>query len=204
MRIIIVILFLIPFISGVCEEGQIDINSASATELDNIIHVGTKVAEYMIEARPFHSFDDLTQVKWLGVRTTFIEDIKAEGLACIKDEKEKEEEETNNKDDDEETSKEKDENSEDENEEENEENDYYEKLLFEEDEEDGKETIEEKKQIIIENEVIDLSPQNIKSENYTENLSKEDYAKYGLGLFCVFLFGLFGIKNFKIRKNEFR
>jgi hypothetical protein len=49
-----------------------------------------------------------------------------------------------------------------------------------------------------------VASQNIKSEDYKKSLSKENYAKYGLGLFCVFLCSLFAIKKIRIRKNEFR
>lgn len=84
-------------------------------------------------------------------------------------------------------------------------------------EEDTENKKQEKKEIIetkqpeikkeptkIENKIINLSPQNIKSKDYNENLSKKDYAKYGLSLFCILLFGLFTIKKTRLRKNEFR
>lgn len=38
-----------------CEEGQIDINSASLSELDEIINIGLTRADLIIKARPFES-----------------------------------------------------------------------------------------------------------------------------------------------------
>jgi competence ComEA-like helix-hairpin-helix protein len=184
-KFILIFIFLIPFISAVCEDGQININSASAVELEDITGVGPKVAGYIIEGRPFDSIDDLIDVKWIGPAT--LEKIKIEDLACVSGEQTEQEEEI-----------------------EEVEEPVEEEEPIEEEKMDVIEPLEieiiqkEKTPIKIENEVIDLSPQNIKSEDYNESLSKEDYAKYGLGLFCVLLFGLFVFKKNQTRKNEFR
>ncbi len=52
------IIFLVLMITNVhanCEEGQIDINSASLSELDEIINIGLTRADLIIKARPFES-----------------------------------------------------------------------------------------------------------------------------------------------------
>ena len=51
---------------------------------------------------------------------------------------------------------------------------------------------------------INLNPQVIKSENDNENLSKSNYAVYGLVFFCVLLVALFILRKNKHNKNEFR
>ena len=68
-------------ISALCEEGQIDINSASAKELDKIIWVGNATAEKIIVNRPFSSVDELTKVS--GIGDIKLADIKSQGLACV-------------------------------------------------------------------------------------------------------------------------
>ncbi len=177
-KIVLIFIFLIiPFISAVCEEGQIDINSASAIELDKIKWVGESTAQNIINTRPFSSVEDLIKVAYIG--DTKLTAIKEQGLACVDDgqiEQVEEVVETIEKED--------------------------EKI---DDVIEITEVIEVKKTPIkIENDLIDLSPQTIKSENDKESLSNEDYAKYGLGLFCVLLCGLFIIRKNKLRKNEFR
>ena len=59
----------------------IDINSASAEELDELYGVGPVYAERIIEARPFDSVDDLIEVNGIGEIT--LEKIKQQGLACV-------------------------------------------------------------------------------------------------------------------------
>ncbi|MEN7981923.1 MAG: helix-hairpin-helix domain-containing protein [Nanoarchaeota archaeon] len=184
-KVLILILLFIPFISAVCESGQIDVNSASKDELMNIIGLGGKgivaqnVIDYREENGNFNSLDDLVDVNRIGNIT--LEKIKNQGLACVSEEQIVQKTEIVEE----------------------------EEKSVEEDEEvveipEIKTIQKDKTTIKIENEIIDLSPQNIKSEDYNENKSKSDYAKYGLGLFCVLLFGLFMIKKYKPRKNEFR
>lgn len=62
--------------------GCVDINTASATELENIIHIGPARAQSIIDARPFKTVDDLTKVN--GIAKGRLADIKAEGIACVK------------------------------------------------------------------------------------------------------------------------
>jgi competence ComEA-like helix-hairpin-helix protein len=82
--ILILFIFLIGFISATCNSTQIDINSASSTELDKIISVGPATAAKIIANRTYNSVDDLIRVKGIGNLT--LEKIKAQGLACVKEE----------------------------------------------------------------------------------------------------------------------
>lgn len=63
-------------------DGCVDINSASVEEVQEIIHIGTARAEDLIDLRPFNSVDDLTRIS--GIGPARIDDIKAEGIACVK------------------------------------------------------------------------------------------------------------------------
>ena len=64
-----------------CEEGKVDVNSASAEELDLIIHIGPVRAAEAVQLRPFSSLDDLDRIN--GIGPSRLADIKAEGLACV-------------------------------------------------------------------------------------------------------------------------
>jgi competence ComEA-like helix-hairpin-helix protein len=86
--ILIIFLFLISFISASCNGGQIDINSASAKELDKIAGVGEAIAERIIGNRTYNSVDDLLRVKGIGEAT--LEKIKTQGIACVGEENVKE------------------------------------------------------------------------------------------------------------------
>ncbi|WP_232725644.1 MBL fold metallo-hydrolase [Bacillus sp. FJAT-44742] len=61
--------------------GCIDINSASFEELQEIHQIGPERAEQIEELRPFSSVDDMTRIS--GVGPARIDEIKAEGLACV-------------------------------------------------------------------------------------------------------------------------
>lgn len=78
-------IFLISFCFAQCNSGQVDINSASLSELMKIKWMGGTgtVAQRVIELRPFNSLDDLSKVKGLGGSGSRISDIKSQGLACI-------------------------------------------------------------------------------------------------------------------------
>lgn len=65
--------------SGDC----VDLNEASAEELQQIIHIGPVRAEEVIKLRPFKSVGDLNRVK--GIGPARINDIESEGLACVKE-----------------------------------------------------------------------------------------------------------------------
>jgi len=83
MKIIIVFLFIL-LISGIyafCEEGQIDINKASVTELDELYGVGPATAQNIIDARPYEKIDDLINAK--GIGEIKLSQIKNQGIACV-------------------------------------------------------------------------------------------------------------------------
>jgi hypothetical protein len=101
MRTIVLLLLtflLIQNISALCEEGQIDINSASLEELMKIKGLGGKgiIAQRVIDSRPFSSVDSLIDVNGIGNAT--LNGIKSHGLACVKDELNEEEEKEDKKD----------------------------------------------------------------------------------------------------------
>jgi competence protein ComEC len=66
-----------PPIVGSC----IDVNTATAEQLLEIIHIGAARANELISLRPFTSIDDLERIK--GIGPARIADIKSQGLACI-------------------------------------------------------------------------------------------------------------------------
>jgi len=81
----IILIFLIGFVFAKCDDGQIDINSASVEELDKIIYVGSATANSIIDSRPFDNLDELTNV--YGIGDAKLEAIKKQGLACVENEK---------------------------------------------------------------------------------------------------------------------
>jgi DNA uptake protein ComE-like DNA-binding protein len=65
--------------------GCIDVNTATAAELERIIHVGPARALQIIElrnVRSFRSIDDLVRVSGIAARR--LRDIRAQGLACTR------------------------------------------------------------------------------------------------------------------------
>ena len=84
MKELILALAVILMISSVyaqCNSTQIDINSASAEELDKLDGIGPVYAERIIEDRPFSSVDGLIDVSGIGNKT--LEKIMLQGLACV-------------------------------------------------------------------------------------------------------------------------
>lgn len=80
------VLFLFLFLFLVCPilvfAEQIDINSASLAQIDEIVHVGSKVAQKIIDDRPYGSVQDLSRVKGIG-NGKYLQDIIAQGFACV-------------------------------------------------------------------------------------------------------------------------
>jgi len=173
--IIFLFVFLLLNISATCNENQIDINSASAEELDEIINVGPATAEKIIANRTYNSVADLIKVKGIGEVT--LAEIKEQGLACVEEEIEE-----NNK----EESKE-------------DESNNLEELINKENLE-----IEETSDSQIEKvnlTPISLNTKNIKSEDNKEIL-KRNLSFYGIITICLIFGALLILKNRK-RKNEF-
>jgi len=90
-RILVLALFLllIPRIFAECESGQIDINSASLKELDQLYGIGPSRAQAIINARPFDSVNELIDV--IGIGEITLQKIKSQGLACVGNEKDDDE-----------------------------------------------------------------------------------------------------------------
>jgi competence ComEA-like helix-hairpin-helix protein len=79
--IILLVIFLIGFVSATCNLSQVNINTASPEELDKIINVGPATALKIIANRTYSSVDDLIRVKGIGNVT--LEQIKRQELACV-------------------------------------------------------------------------------------------------------------------------
>lgn len=60
----------------------IDINSASKQQLMDIVHIGEARADELISLRPFDSIDQLSRIR--GIGDARLNDIKSEGIACVK------------------------------------------------------------------------------------------------------------------------
>lgn len=177
MKKLIFILVLIMFLSvtsALCEENQININSASLQELDEIYGIGPVKAQAIIDSRPFESVNDLINVYGIGEIT--LEKIIEQGLACVDNEEEVEEETTI-----EESSEE----------------------IVEINEQIIKNKINPpENKVPITPEIIDLTPKDIKTEENIEKLDKTNYIKYGFIGFCVLIGILLVLKNKRKQKNE--
>ena len=179
--IFVIFLFIIPFILSGCQEGQVDINTASLEELDGIIWVGPVTAQNIVNERPFSSVDDLINV--YGIGEVKLQDIKDQGLACVISN----EEETNST---QETETYENEESDDDNDEEDSESEIIHIVQS---------TKEEKE---IKNNTV-LETINLNTKENTKKLDKSDYALYGLGIFSLIIIILFLLRKNKF-KNEFR
>jgi competence ComEA-like helix-hairpin-helix protein len=174
-----VFLFLIAGIYALCEENQIDINSASSEELDKLDGIGPVKAQSIIDSRPFDSVGDLIDVPGIGEIT--LEKIKSQNLACVE-----------NSDDESHT--------EDSSDEENSESeDKFEKNYL-----PAIENISAKKEIRVEKDTIFLAPKDIKTASVNEDKKKINYPLFGLIFFGVLVGFLYLIKEKGNRKNEFK
>jgi len=160
-----------------CSENQIDINSASAVQLDTLYGIGEVKADAIIKARPFNCVDDLIKVTGIGEIT--LGKINEQGLACVeREEKEREREYLENEV-------------------------YQEDVIKKENLSEPSKKV--KKQVVdTTNEVIVLEPKVIKSEDVNEKLDKGNYAIYGFAGFCILLGFLLITNKNNLKKNEFR
>lgn len=77
----LVLLAIFGALVAIDRSGCVDINSASARQLDRIIHIGPVRAAVLIEKRPFGSVRELTRIN--GIARQRIRDIEQQGLACV-------------------------------------------------------------------------------------------------------------------------
>jgi len=206
---LILLILLIGFVSASCNSTQININTASAEDLDKIINVGLKTAGWIIGNRTYDSVDDLTIIRGIGNVT--LSEIKSQGLACVENEDENENEEQ----------------------EPEEPTEVIEEVPVEEiiegnitaeiieeqgNNDEGEEDEEEvdsvpilkTDNVIKKQEIVNLSPiflnslnsKNIKSEENNE-IWKRNLSFYGIITFCV-IFGAWFLLTRERNKNEFR
>ncbi len=82
-KLVLVLIFFISIssIPALCEEGQIDINTASKTELEKLYLIGPVKAQAIIDSRLFDSVEEILDIYGIGEKT--LEGIKKQGLACV-------------------------------------------------------------------------------------------------------------------------
>ncbi|MBT3404704.1 hypothetical protein HN832_02775 [archaeon] len=166
-------IFLFQLVVAECSGNQIDVNSASLSELDEITGIGPAKAQAIIDARQYESLDDLTNAYGIGPAT--LERIKSQGLACVSSEvtepvKEQSDSEVKP---------------------ESEEDNLNELKNF------ADKKVEQEEARI---EAINLMPQTIKSEENSEGLGNKR-AIYGLVIFCILL-AILSIVKYKPKKED--
>jgi hypothetical protein len=80
-RFLLIFILSLAFFPVICFAEQIDINSATLSQLDELTGVGPVYAQRIIDGRTYSSVDDLLRVKGIGPAT--LQKIKTQGWACI-------------------------------------------------------------------------------------------------------------------------
>lgn len=179
------IFFLFGNVFALCNESQININTASLSELDNLYGIGVSKAQAIIDARPYNSVDDLINVKGIGSVT--LEKIKEQGLACVLEGGSNSIQNNNSS------------------------NEVSIEPINLPNSQNQNFTDEETFLVLKRNNKtsedlslpISLTPKDIKTQNSVQNKETTDYSKYFFLFFCVFLVGLYILK-FRKRKNEWK
>ncbi|MFH1521517.1 MAG: helix-hairpin-helix domain-containing protein [archaeon] len=171
--LILLLIIFVPTISAVCEDNQIDINSASLEKLDGLDGIGPVYAGRIVEGRPFESLEDLIEVSGIGEIT--LQKIKDQGLACVEGE----------------TSEE----SDAEEEEIIEEEETAEDPSIIDYQIDNTEDSDENNEIVLDKKVETISLNSkVVEENNLVYISKDakvvDYLAYGFAIFLIFIIGV--------------
>lgn len=179
------IILLINPIDSLCQESQININTASLEKLDQLSGIGPVKGQAIIDTRPFNSIEELINVYGIGEVT--LENIKTQGLACVNNENKQEDNQNETSEDI----------NEDEEAEENKEVNISEEVR----KEVLSDTKENKNENITLNN-IELNPKDIKNPDDNKfSINKLINIKFGLISFCILLAVLF-IIQILIKKNK--
>lgn len=76
-----VVLLTLTVLVASCSRGCVDINTASARQLERIVHIGPVRAQSIIDLRPFSSVAEIQRVS--GIGPARIQDNHNQGLACV-------------------------------------------------------------------------------------------------------------------------
>jgi len=172
-------IFLIGFIAADCTSNQVDVNTASLTELELLNGIGPVKGQAIIDTRPYNTLDGLINVYGIGPVT--LQKIKDQGLACIA---------STTPDPIPEVATEEPSNEE-----------VIEKTLDDPIPNTIKQPAEET--IPKNTETIVLATETFNNGESSKKLDKNSYAKYGLIVFPIILALLFLLKR-KNYKNEFK